>query len=116
MNALLSGFPILESLNLYFYAEEYDIIRVPSTLKWLNIVLGNGDIGASLEMDAPGLEYLNISEITFSNVGSLQNVVEASLDVFPSPGDSASAFNLLKLLDTLSGVKRLVLSRSTTKV
>lgn len=116
MNALLSGFPILETLNLYFNAEEYDIIRVPSTLKWLKIVLGNGDIGASLEMNAPGLEYLNISEITFSNVGSLENVVEASLDVFPSPGDSAYAFTLLKLLETLSGVKHLVLSRSTTKV
>ncbi|MCI77317.1 hypothetical protein A2U01_0098587, partial [Trifolium medium] len=51
--------------------------------------------------DAPGLEYLNISEFTFGNVGNLQHVVEASLDIRPPAG--AAAFTLVKLLDTLSG-------------
>ncbi|GAU24744.1 hypothetical protein TSUD_355730 [Trifolium subterraneum] len=115
VSAFLSGCPILETLDLCFDSEEYDILRVPSSLKKLKINLGNdNEVGASFEIDAPGLEYLNISRFTFGNVGNLQHVVEASLDIHPPTG--ASAFTLVKLLDTLSGVKHLVLSHSTTKV
>jgi hypothetical protein len=115
MNALLSGCPNLETLDLCFSAEDYGgIIRVPPSLKWLKIIINNPDAGASLEIDVPVLEYLCVANITFTDTSNLQNVMEASLDVFPS--SSASTFTLLKLLGALSGIKHLVLSHSTTKV
>jgi hypothetical protein len=115
VNALLSGCPILETLDLWFESENYGILRVPASLKKLKITLGNrNDIGSSFEIDAPGLKYLKISEFTFGSVGKLQHVVEASLDIRPPP--SASAYTLLELLETLSGVKHLVLGCLTTKV
>jgi hypothetical protein len=115
MNALLSGCPNLETLDLCFSAEGYGgIIRVPPSLKWLKIIINNSDAGASLEIDVPVLEYLCIANITFTDTSNLQNVMEASLDVFPS--SSASAFTLLKLLGALAGIKHLELSHSTTKV
>ncbi|KAK2406230.1 F-box/FBD/LRR-repeat protein [Trifolium repens] len=114
VNALLSGCPILETLDLWFESEDYGILRVPASLKKLKITLGNrNDIGSSFEIDAPGLKYLKISEFTFGSVGKLQHVVEASLDIRPPP--SASAYTLLELLETLSGVKHLVLGCLTTK-
>ncbi|KAK2352937.1 F-box/FBD/LRR-repeat protein [Trifolium repens] len=114
MNALLSGCPNLETLDLCFSAEGYGgIIRVPPSLKWLKIIINNSDAGASLEIDVPVLEYLCIANITFTDTSNLQNVMEASLDVFPS--SAASAFTLLKLLGALGGIKHLVLSCSTTK-
>ncbi|XP_045790563.1 F-box/FBD/LRR-repeat protein At4g26340-like [Trifolium pratense] len=113
VSALLSGCPILETLDLYFETEEYGILCVPPSLKKLKMRLGNGNSGASFEIDAPGLKYLDISEFTFGNVGNLQHVVEASLNIHPPPG--AFAYTLVKLLDTLSGVKHLVLCLSTTK-
>ncbi|PNX76821.1 F-box/FBD/LRR-repeat protein [Trifolium pratense] len=114
MNALLSGCPNLETLDLCFYAEDSGgIIRVPPSLKWLKIIINNSDAGASLEIDVPVLEYLCIANITITDANNLQNVVEASVDVFPS--SAASAFTFLKLLSALTGIKHLVLSRSTTK-
>ncbi|PNY16908.1 F-box/FBD/LRR-repeat protein [Trifolium pratense] len=101
VSALLSGCPILETLDLYFETEEYGILCVPPSLKKLKMRLGNGNSGASFEIDAPGLKYLDISEFTFGNVGNLQHVVEASLNIHPPPG--AFAYTLVKLLDTLSG-------------
>jgi hypothetical protein len=65
VNALLSGCPILETLDLWFESENYGILRVPASLKKLKITLGNrNDIGSSFEIDAPGLKYLKISEFT----------------------------------------------------
>ncbi|XP_045805609.1 F-box/FBD/LRR-repeat protein At4g26340-like [Trifolium pratense] len=114
MNALLSGCPNLETLDLCFYAEDSGgIIRVPPSLKWLKIIINNSDAGASLEIDVPVLEYLCIANITITDANNLQNVVEASVDVFPS--SAASAFTFLKVLSALTGIKHLVLSRSTTK-
>ena len=43
INALLSGCPILESLDAYICAEDYDEIRVPPTLKRLNTTVDYGN-------------------------------------------------------------------------
>ena len=90
---------------------------MPSSLKRLKITVDN-NIGAWLEIDAPGLKYLSLEEITFRDaaaVGNLHRVEEAYLDVFPTP-KSESVEPLLNLLQALSGIKRLELHNSTTKV
>ena len=117
MHILLSACPVLENLELFFSPESLDIIRVPSSLKRLKITVDN-NVGAWLEIDAPGLKYLSLEGITFRDaaaVGNLRSVEEAYLDVFPTP-KSESVEPLLNLLRALSGIKRLELHNSTTKV
>jgi len=75
------------------------------------------DVRAYLEINAPDLEYLYITGITFGHVFSmynLHNVVEACLDVFPQ--SFSSVIPLHDLIDALSRTKKLVLGPSTTKV
>jgi hypothetical protein len=115
INAFLVGCPILETLNTYLLYEDYfnflvADIRVPPTLKRLEINVDTGNV-------APRIHYLNITQIRFNDVGILQKMVRASLDVFPSSSDTSKAFtSLRKLLNALSGIKHLVLGCSTTKV
>ncbi|AET03063.1 putative FBD-associated F-box protein At5g56700 isoform X2 [Medicago truncatula] len=116
MHILLSACPVLENLELFFSPESLDIIRVPSSLKRLKITVDN-NVGAWLEIDAPGLKYLSLECITFRDaaaVGNLHSVEEAYLDVFPTP-KSESVEPLLNLLRALSGIKHLELHNSTTK-
>ncbi|WJX87971.1 hypothetical protein P8452_70101 [Trifolium repens] len=117
VNILLSGCPILENLELSFIPESLAKLRVSSfSLKRLKIEVENL-VGAWLEIDAPGLKYLSLTNITFCDaaaVGNLHNVEEAYLDVFPTP-DKESVEPLLNLLRALSGIKRLELHDSTTK-
>jgi hypothetical protein len=116
VNALLSGCPIIETLNLSFHPISLDKVCAPPSLKRLMVNLNNGH-AAYLEINAPDLEYLNITGITFGEVFSmynLHNVVEAHLDVFPH--SSGSVTPLHNLLGALSGTKQLVLSTSTIKV
>jgi len=115
INALLSGCPILETLDAYICAEDYDEIRVPPTLKRLNTTVDYG-FEPSLEIQELTFDYLNTTQITFGDVSSLQSVVKASLDVFSSLDDPNLTSHLLKLFGALSGIKHLVLSISTTKV
>ncbi|PNY12257.1 F-box/FBD/LRR-repeat protein [Trifolium pratense] len=115
LNALLGGCPIVEILDLCFSMPSLDKVCVPPSLKRLKIVIDN-DLGASLEINAPVIEYLNITNITFGEVFSmnnLPNIVEAYLDVFPQL--SGSVISLHILLGALSGTRHLLLSRSTTK-
>ncbi|WJX91958.1 hypothetical protein P8452_73669 [Trifolium repens] len=115
VNALLGGCPIIEILDLRFSPQSLDKVCVPPSLKRLKIAIEN-DVGASLEIDAADIEYLNITNITFGEVFSmhnLHNVVEAYIDVFPQL--SGSVISLHNLLGALSGTKHLLLSRSTTK-
>jgi hypothetical protein len=116
VNVLLSGCPNIESLDLYFSIQSMDKVCVPPSLKWLTIDIEN-EVGAYLEINAPNLEYLDITGITFDKVFhmyNLHNVVEAHLDVFPHSLGSVIPLN--NLLNALSGIKHLVLGRSTTKV
>lgn len=115
VNALLRGCPVIETLDLSFSPLSLDKVCIPSSLKRLKI--NASDTGAHLEINAPDLEYLNITQITFGEVFSMYNlhsVVEAHLDVFPE--SLGSVIPLHNLLGALSGTKHLVLSRSTTQV
>ncbi|GAU24747.1 hypothetical protein TSUD_355750 [Trifolium subterraneum] len=115
VNALLSGCPIIETLNLCFCSISLDKVCVPSSLKKLKVALKN-QRGAYLEINAPDLEYFQITKITFGEVFSmynLHNVVEAHLDVFPHSLGSVTPLH--NLLGALSGTKHLVLNPSTTK-
>jgi len=115
VNALLCGCPVIETLDLSFSPLSLDKVCIPSSLKRLEV--NARKLGAHLEINAPDLEYLNITQITFGAVFSmynLHNVVEAHLDVFP--GSLGSVIPLHNLLSALSGTKHLVLSRSTTQV
>jgi hypothetical protein len=118
MSVLLSGCPILEHLKLFFCPKSLAKLRVSSfSLKWLTILVEN-HVGACLEIDAPNLKYLSLTNITFSNVaaiGNLRNVQEACLDVFSTP-KSGSVEPLLNLLRAVSRTKHLELCSSTTKV
>lgn len=121
VNALLRGCPVIETLDLSFSPLSLDKVCIPSSLKRLKI--NASDTGAHLEINAPDLEYLNITQITFGEVFSMYNlhsVVEAHLDVFPEslgvfPESLGSVIPLHNLLGALSGTKHLVLSRSTTQ-
>lgn len=117
VDILLSGCPILETLELSFSPISLAKLRVPSTLKSLKLTVEN-DIGACVEIDAPNLKYLSLTRITFANdtaVGDLHNVKEAYLDVFYAP-ENESVDPLLILLQALTGIKRLVLRCYTAKV
>ncbi|GAU24749.1 hypothetical protein TSUD_355780 [Trifolium subterraneum] len=116
VNALLHGCPIIEVLDLYFRPVCLDKVCVPPSLKRLRIGI-KIDAGAYLEIDAPDLVCLVIKKITFDKVFSmynLHNVVAAYLDVFPRSFGFV-VIPLHNLLNALSGVKHLMLSRSTTK-
>ncbi|XP_027192663.1 F-box/FBD/LRR-repeat protein At4g26340-like isoform X2 [Cicer arietinum] len=116
VDILLSGCPILETLDLSFSPESLAKLHVPSSLKSLKVIVEN-DIGACLEIDAPGLKYLTLTKITFGDVaaiGNLHNVEEACLDVFSTP-ENEYVDPLLTLLQALSGIKHLVLCCSTAK-
>ncbi|GAU24748.1 hypothetical protein TSUD_355770 [Trifolium subterraneum] len=117
VNALLSGCPIIETLELFFCSRRLDKVCIPPSLKRL-IVDVNKIYGACLEINAPDLEHLKITNITFGEVFSmynLHNVVDAHLDVFPFPSSLGSVTPLHNLLGALSGTKHLVLSPTTTK-
>ncbi|XP_024641042.1 F-box/LRR-repeat protein At3g26922 isoform X2 [Medicago truncatula] len=124
VNALLSGCPVLENLEISFAPESLATLRLSSsTLKRLKIDVEN-EVGAYLEIDAPDLKYLSLTNIMFLNaasVGNLHNVEEAHLDVFSthrapsSPSTSESVEPVLRLLQALSGIKHLKLLSSTTK-
>ncbi|MCH81716.1 F-box/RNI/FBD-like domain protein [Trifolium medium] len=113
---LLSGCPILETLELSFSPTSLGKLCVPSSLKSLKFTVEN-DIGACLEIDAPGLRYLSLTKITFGDaeaVGNLHNVKEAYLDIFSTP-ENESVDPLLILLQALSEIKHLVLHCSIAK-
>ncbi|PNX84450.1 F-box/FBD-like domain protein, partial [Trifolium pratense] len=54
-----------------------DKVCVPPSVKRLKIAIDN-DVGASLELNAPVIEYLNITNITFGEVFSMNNLPNAS--------------------------------------
>lgn len=115
VNVLLSGCPVLENLDLSFYPKCYDGIRVPPSLKRLKIIIKN-DIGAFLEeISTLGLKHLNLTNMTLgNNMYNLHDVVEAYVDLYHLPADNT--FTLFNFLHSLTRIKHLVLSRSTTKV
>jgi hypothetical protein len=67
VNILLSGCPVLENLELTFDPESLATLRVPSSLRRLKINVEN-KVGACLEIDAPDLKYLSLTNITFRDV------------------------------------------------
>jgi hypothetical protein len=112
---LLSGCPILENLELSFYPKSLGKIQVPSSLKRLKVIV-QSEVGIWLEIDEPGLKYLSLTKVILGDVvGNLHNVEEAYLDVFSTP-ESKSVEPLYNLLRALSGIRRLELPDSTTKV
>lgn len=119
VNAFLSCCPILENLDLCYSPKRYSRpVQVPPSLKKLKITIEN-DVYATLEINAPGLKYLNLTNMTTGNrvnMYNFHNVVEAYLDLYPLPQVSDSIFTLLNFLRSLYRAKHLVLGRSTTKV
>ncbi|GAU39376.1 hypothetical protein TSUD_370340 [Trifolium subterraneum] len=116
VDVLLSGCPILETLDLSFAPKSFSNIRMPRSLKMLKFTVDN-NIGVCLgKLDAPNLNYLIINHVTFSSIGDLHNVLEAHLDVFPPPSQSASVESLLKLLQALSKITYLFMGVLTIKV
>ncbi|CAJ2632901.1 unnamed protein product [Trifolium pratense] len=109
MNGFLVGCPILETLDTRLFGFNYKKLRVPSTLKRLKI-----SSCSCLEMDLYSLGFDDLN--TFSDVGNLQNVVKASLDVFRCSDGCYLANILVNFFDDLSGIKHLSLSISTIKL
>jgi hypothetical protein len=118
INVLLSGCPILETLENHFWVKDYDKICLPPTLKTLKIIVDIDDGVASFVMNGLVFYHINSTKTTLSDVGNLQYVAKASLDIFRSLdySDDLDFTSLLNLLTALSGIKHLALSRSTTKV
>jgi len=117
VNALLCGCPNIEALDLKFLTNSLDNVCLPPTLKRLKIEIESKEVGPSLEINAPDLEYIHIYQYSFSDVLNMKNlhhVIEASLDLVPLSYDFVVP--LLKLLNNLSRTKHLVLNDSTTKV
>ncbi|RHN59536.1 putative FBD domain, leucine-rich repeat domain, L domain-containing protein [Medicago truncatula] len=112
VNILLSGCPILEDLELSFCHFSFAKLRVQtSLLKRLAITFAY-EAGGCVEIDAPGLKYLSLSNGTA--FGNLHNVKEAYLAEFSTP-ESESVFRLLNLLQALSGIKHLMLDHYITE-
>lgn len=117
VNIFLSACHVLEDLEMSFTHESLAILRVPTSLKRLKIMVET-KVGACLEIDAPDLKFLSLTNVTISHaatIGNLHKVEEAFLDVLPTP-ESESVEPLLNLLRALSGIKHLELFSSTTKV
>lgn len=116
VNIFLSACHVLEDLEMSFTHESLAILRVPTSLKRLKIMVET-KVGACLEIDAPDLKFLSLTNVTISHaatIGNLHKVEEAFLDVLPTP-ESESVEPLLNLLRALSGIKHLELFSSTTK-
>lgn len=113
VNILLSGCPILENLELSFCHDSFTRLRVQSSLlKRLEITFEN-EAGGCVEIDTPGLKYLSLTKIEFSNAsafGNLCNVKEAYLAEFPIL-ESQSVYPLFNLFRALSGIKYLTLDQ-----
>lgn len=118
INVLLSGCPILETLENHFWVKDYDKICLPPTLKTLKIIVDIDDGVASFMLNELVFYYINSTKTTLNDVGNLQYVAKASLDIFRSLdySDDLDFTSLLNLLTALSGIKHLALSCSTTKV
>jgi hypothetical protein len=118
VNFLLSGCPILENLELSFCHDSFTRLRVQSSLlKRLEITFENED-GGCVEIDTPGLKYLSLTKIKFSNAsafGNLCNVKEAYLAEFPIL-ESQSVYPLFNLFRALSGIKHLTLDQYLIEV
>lgn len=116
MDNLLSSCPILETLELSIAPDRLARLRVPPSLKRFKFTVEN-NFGAYLEIDAPDLKYLSLTNITFSDaatIGNLDKVEEAYLNVFSTP-ENESVDPLFNLLRALSRIKHLMLCLSTTK-
>ncbi|XP_061358369.1 F-box/FBD/LRR-repeat protein At4g26340-like [Gastrolobium bilobum] len=114
IDTLLSGCPALETLDLSFASQSLTEFRVPCSLKRMTFAVEN-DVGIYLEIDAPGLEYLSITQKARffpCSIRNLQSVVDAYLDVYAT-GESSNV--LINLLQALCGTKSLVLHHLTTK-
>jgi len=118
INVLLSGCPILEALENHFWVKDYHHICLPPTLKTLKIIVDIDDDVPSFVINGLAFYYINSTKTTLSDEGNLQYVAKASVDIFRSLDyfDDLDSTSLLNLLTALSGIKRLALSRSTTKV
>lgn len=118
VDIFLSGCPILETLEVSLLSIEYlTTLRVPHSLKSLKFTIVN-DRGTCLEIDTPGLKYLSLT-IKMTEGGTivdLHKVDKAYIDVFYPHNGSVSVDPLLNLLRLLSGIKHLVLCRSTIEV
>ncbi|XP_045797921.1 FBD-associated F-box protein At3g52670-like [Trifolium pratense] len=113
MNGFLVGCPILETLDTRLFGFNYKKLRVPSTLKRLKISsVGYGCYCLEMDLYSLGFDDLN----TFSDVGNLQNVVKASLDVFRCSDGCYLTNKLVSFFNVLSGIKHLSLSISTIEL
>jgi hypothetical protein len=65
MDNLLSSCPILETLELSIAPDRLARLRVPPSLKRFKFTVEN-NFGAYLEIDAPDLKYLSLTNITWT--------------------------------------------------
>ena len=118
INKFLSGCPVLETLNVFFYwVNDPAIIHMPRSLKSLTFEYGYCVL-EHLHIDTPSLEYLHVRlhgrhlRILFSD---FPNMVEAHLDICPVDDDENVGW-VPELLRALCRTKLLVLNFSTTEV
>ncbi|OIV89935.1 hypothetical protein TanjilG_00451 [Lupinus angustifolius] len=103
ISTILLGCPILESLylGLHSYFIDVPLIMVPSSVKRYTLVDRTFFDIDDLVIATPSLQYLNIT-ITSSclqfSVSSLDNVVEAHLDIYSEGGHVSLVFDLLRAL------------------
>ncbi|GAU39368.1 hypothetical protein TSUD_370260 [Trifolium subterraneum] len=103
-------------LDCYHY--QPDTFSTYSIETWISTAIVENKVGACLEIDAPNLKYLSLTNITFGDaaaVGNLHNVEKAYLEVF-STSNGEFVKPLLNLLRALSRIKHLELYSSTTKM
>ncbi|XP_061352935.1 F-box/LRR-repeat protein At3g26922-like [Gastrolobium bilobum] len=116
IETLLSGCPALETLTLTIYPECLTKVRVPSSLKRLLLQVFSTGCESYLDIDAPGLEYLNIFYMDSSfhfKVTNLQHMMHANLNT--EAMDKASVNSFHKLIRALSGTKSLKLGSLSTE-
>ncbi|CAL0308744.1 unnamed protein product [Lupinus luteus] len=103
ISTILSGCPILETLYLAFngFFTDVPFIVVPSSVKRYTFVDRTFFEIDDLRIGAPSLQYLNIT-VTSSclqySVCSLDNVVEADMDIYPEGIHVSLVFDLLRAL------------------
>ncbi|KAJ4889858.1 F-box/FBD/LRR-repeat protein [Raphanus sativus] len=138
LEKLLSGCPVLEELTLLRDMEdefargndEFGVMRVRSrSLKRFRVLKHRWDcspeVRCTLEIDAPGLEYMSLGEDQFDSivVKNLSSLLKVELDIkfvvnfgeFFDPWDASKRSEIRDFLKGVSSVRHMIISEKTVK-
>ena len=141
LEKVLSGCPVLEELTLARdpdddYAlrnDEFGVMRVRSqSLKRFSVLPlrevrdYHSIVKCTLEIDAPGLEYMSLGEDQFDSivVKNLTSLIMVNLDIkfvinlngFFDPWDASKRNEIRGFLNGISSVRHIIISEKTVKV